>query len=116
MERIAPLFRTKARDAWVAFFEGHEVCFAPVLPMSEARAHPHNVARRTFVDVAGAPHPAPAPRFSRTPATVQGPPVKPGIDTAGALADWGFAPDEIAALTASGAIAPTPAPAGSEPA
>ena len=43
--RLATLFRTKTRDDWVAFFAGHEVCFAPVLPMSEARTHPHNVAR-----------------------------------------------------------------------
>ena len=55
---------------------GTEVCFAPVLPMTEARAHPHNVAREMFVDVDGAPHPAPAPRFSRTPTAVQGAPVE----------------------------------------
>ena len=60
-QRFAALFATKTRDAWVGFFAGHEVCFAPVLPMSEARAHPHNVARDTFTDVEGAPQPAPAP-------------------------------------------------------
>ena len=46
--------------------EDTDVCFAPVLTMSEAAEHPHNVARATFVEVAGAPQPAPAPRFSRT--------------------------------------------------
>ena len=66
-ERLAALFRTKTRDEWVAFFAGHEVCFAPVLPMSEARAHPHNVARGMFTDVEGAPQPArrPASRARR---------------------------------------------------
>ena len=104
-DRLAALFRTKTRDEWVAFFAGTEVCFAPVLAMSEARAHPHNVAREMFVDVGGAPHPAPAPRFSRTATAVRGAPVKPGTDTDTALADWGFAGSEVAALKADGAIA-----------
>jgi alpha-methylacyl-CoA racemase len=103
--RLAALFRTKTRDEWIAFFAGTEVCFAPVLPMAEARAHPHNVAREMFVDVDGAPHPAPAPRFSRTTTAVQGAPVKPGTHTDTALADWGFAGSEVAALRANGAIA-----------
>jgi alpha-methylacyl-CoA racemase len=103
--RLAALFRTKSRDEWVAFFEGTEVCFAPVLPMSEARAHPHNVAREMFVDVAGASQPAPAPRFSRTTTSVQGAPAKPGAHTHSALLEWGFDEQEIHALTANGAIA-----------
>jgi len=103
--RLATLFRTKTRDEWVAFFAGTEVCFAPVLPMSEARAHPHNIARQMFVDVEGAPQPAPAPRFSRTSTAVQGPPVKPGTHTDTALADWGFDSREIAQLRTEGAIA-----------
>jgi alpha-methylacyl-CoA racemase len=102
--RLAGLFRTRTRDEWVAFFAGHEVCFAPVLSMSEARAHPHNIARATFTDVEGAPQPAPAPRFSRTPTSVQGPPVMPGADTDAAMADWGFTAEEVAKLGADGAI------------
>ena len=104
-ERFAALFRTKTRDEWVAFFTGHEVCFAPILSMTEARAHPHNVARKTFIEVDGAAHPAPAPRFSRTPGAVQNPPVKPGADTDTALLEWGFTVDEVAKLKVSGAIA-----------
>ena len=73
--------------------------------MSEARAHPHNVERETFVDVDGAPHPAPAPRFSRTPSAVQGAPVKPGAHSGAALVEWGFRADEVAALRAAGAVA-----------
>lgn len=103
--RLATLFRTKTRDEWVAFFAGTEVCFAPVLPMSEARAHPHNIAREMFVDVEGAPQPAPAPRFSRTSTAVQGAPVKPGAHTDTALAEWGFDPLEVAQLRTDGAIA-----------
>ena len=35
--RMAELFRTRTRDEWADFFAGHEVCFAPVLTMNEAR-------------------------------------------------------------------------------
>jgi alpha-methylacyl-CoA racemase len=104
-ERLAGLFRTKSRADWVAFFAGTEVCFAPVLPMSEARTHPHNVEREMFVDVGGASHPAPAPRFSRSATSVQGAPVKPGADTDTALAEWGFDPADVENLKATGAIA-----------
>ena len=104
-ERLAALFRTKTRDEWVAFFAGHEVCFAPVLPMSEARAHPHNVERHTFTELDGVQQPAPAPRFSRTPGEVQGVPVLPGAHTDTALAEWGFGQAEVASLKAAGAIA-----------
>jgi alpha-methylacyl-CoA racemase len=103
--RVAALIRTRTSAEWVAFFAGHEVCFAPVLSMSQARAHPHNVERRTFVDVDGAPQPAPAPRFSRTPSAVRRAPVAAGTDTDSALAEWGFDPEEVTALKATGAIA-----------
>ena len=103
--RIATLIRTRTSAEWVAFFAGHEVCFAPVLSMSQARAHPHNVERRTFVEVDGAPQPAPAPRFSRTPSAVPRGPVAAGANTEAALAEWGFAGAEITSLKAAGAIA-----------
>ncbi len=64
--RLEQVFRTKTRDEWCAVMEGTDVCFAPVLTMSEAARHPHNVARGTFIEIAGVPQPAPAPRFSRT--------------------------------------------------
>ncbi len=104
-EQMAARFRTRTRAEWTEFFTGHDVCFAPVLTMNEARTHPHNVARGTFVDVDGAHQPAPAPRFSRTPGAVERPPVVPGADTEIALADWGFSPDEITALVERGGVA-----------
>jgi alpha-methylacyl-CoA racemase len=104
-QRLATLFRTRTRDEWIAFFADVEVCFAPVLSMAEARTHPHNLAREMFVDVEGAPHPAPAPRFSRTETSVQGAPVKPGTHTRTALAEWGFDPDEVRQLASDGTIA-----------
>ena len=70
--RMADLFRTRTRDEWCMLLEGSDACFAPVLDWDEAPAHPHNVARGTFIDVAGVVQPAPAPRFSRTPPSVPG--------------------------------------------
>ena len=104
-ERLAATFRTRRRDEWVAFFAGHEVCFAPVLAMAEARRHPHNVARRTFTTVDGVEQPAPSPRFSRTPGAIANPPRPAGADTIAAFADWGVSSGEIAALREAGVIA-----------
>jgi alpha-methylacyl-CoA racemase len=104
-ERLQAIFRTKTRDQWCAIMEGSDVCFAPVLSMSECRRHPHIAARRTFVEVAGAPQPAPAPRFSRTPPEIARPPCHPGQHTDEALAEWGLSRGEIAALRESKAIA-----------
>ena len=103
--QLAELFRTRNRDQWAEFFAGHDVCFAPVLTMNEARAHPHNVARQTFIEIDGAPQPAPAPRFDRTPGAVQHAPVVPGADTDTALVDWGFDAAEIEELRRRGAVA-----------
>jgi alpha-methylacyl-CoA racemase len=66
--RLADLFRGHTRDEWCARLEGTDACFAPVLDWDEAPLHAHNRARETFVEVDGVVQPAPAPRFSRTPA------------------------------------------------
>lgn len=97
-KKIAEVFRTKTRDDWCEIMEGTDVCFAPVLDMVEAAAHPHNVERKTFVEVDGVLQPAPAPRFSRTMPEIQGPPPKPGQHNDEALADWGFSGEEIQKL------------------
>jgi alpha-methylacyl-CoA racemase len=104
-EKIAAIFRTKTRDEWCAIMENTDVCFAPVLSMSEAPHHPHNAARGTFTEVKGVVQPAPAPRFSRTPGAIQRPPAHPGQHTDEALADWGFSPAELARLREKKAIA-----------
>ena len=95
-------FRQKTRDEWVAIFEGSDACFAPVLSFSEARRHPHNVARASFVTQAKVEQPAPAPRFSATPAAVRRDPPERGAGGRAALAEWGFSAGEIARLRASG--------------
>lgn len=104
-QRIAALFATRSREAWCERLEGTDACFAPVLNVTEASAHPHNRARGTFVDVDGVTQPAPAPRFGRTPAELRrGPPV-PGEPDDAALTDWGLSPGEIEALRAAGVLA-----------
>ncbi len=104
-ERVAKLLKTKTRDEWCAILEGTDVCFAPVLTMGEAVNHPHNVARNTFVEIAGTPQPGPAPRFSRTPSAIRRPPAHAGQHTDEVLGEWGFSPEEIARLKESRAIA-----------
>jgi alpha-methylacyl-CoA racemase len=103
-ERLADLFRSRTRDEWCAVFDGTDACVVPVLTMSEAAAHPHNMARRTFVDIEGRVQPAPAPRFSRTPATVGRAPAHPGQHSREILADWGMSAERIEALVESGAV------------
>jgi alpha-methylacyl-CoA racemase len=100
--RFAAAFRSKTRDEWARAFEGSDACVAPVLSFSEARAHPHNVARGGHVTVGGVAQPAPAPRFSRTPAAVPRPPPERGALGRAALADWGFTPAEIDRLASLG--------------
>jgi alpha-methylacyl-CoA racemase len=95
-------FRTKTRDEWCAVFEGSDACFAPVLSFSEARRHPHNVARGSFVTQAKVEQPAPAPRFSATPAAVRRDPPERGAGGSEALADWGFSGTDIERLERAG--------------
>jgi len=94
-ERYAAAFKTKTRDEWCAVFEGSDACFAPVLNWTEAYAHPHNVARKSFVEVGGVKQPAPAPKFSRTPGEVRRKPPERGEGGRAALADWGFKAADI---------------------
>ena len=98
---LARRFRTRTRDDWVFAFEGHEVCFAPVLSFDEAVAHPHNQARGVFVEAGGVIQPAPAPRYSVSE-TVP-PRMARGAETGAILAENGFSEEEIAALHKAGA-------------
>jgi len=102
---LAARFLTRTRDAWCSLLEGTDVCFAPVLSLEEAPRHPHLRARGTFIDIDGVVQPAPAPRFSRTPAAVPES-AERALDAtpAQALAGWLDA-EEIAALTAAGTLA-----------
>jgi alpha-methylacyl-CoA racemase len=103
-ERFAAIFAGRTRGQWCDLLEGSDSCFAPVLTPVEAPQHPHNVARGTFLSIDGVPQPAPAPRFSRTPAAVRRAPTRTGSETDAVLRDAGFAAGELADLRAAGAI------------
>lgn len=103
-EVIAARVAEHTREEWDGIFEGSDACYAPVLEPSEAMVHPHNVARGTFVEIAGVEQPAPAPRFSRTPSGTPTPPAHAGQHTNAALTRWGFGPDEISALRDADAV------------
>jgi alpha-methylacyl-CoA racemase len=104
-QRLAAIFKTKTRAEWTEIMQQTDICFAPVLRMSEALEHPHNRHRNSFVEVDGIAQPGPAPRFLGTPTQVQRPPARVGEHTNAVLRDWGFSQAEIAALHKSGAVA-----------
>jgi alpha-methylacyl-CoA racemase len=82
------IFATKTRDEWAAQFEAADACVAPVLDFDEAARHPHNAARSTFMEVNGALHPPPSPRFSRSMTTLAEHSL-PGEGGEEALREWG---------------------------
>ena len=82
------LFSSKSRSDWCELLEGTDCCFAPVLGLGEAPAHPHNVARGVFETQDGCVQPAPAPRFSRTPGGVHRSPPSPGQHNEEVLREW----------------------------
>ncbi|MEU6809874.1 CaiB/BaiF CoA-transferase family protein [Streptomyces sp. NPDC046831] len=87
-EAVAARFKTRTRDEWTVVFEDSDACVAPVLSLREAPRHPHLAARGTFTEHAGIVQPAPAPRFSATPAAVRTGPARPGTGTAAVARDW----------------------------
>lgn len=101
---LAQRFAQKSREEWCALLEGTDACFAPVLPLAEAPGHPHNAERATFVQVDGLVQPAPAPRFSRTPAAAPTAPEAPGESGEAVLRGWGIADERIAELAKTGVL------------
>ena len=95
---IASVIASRTRDQWVAHFAGTDACVAPVLDLNEAPAHPHNIARRTFLDLDGVYQPAPAPHYSDTVLERPDPPRREGQDGEAILAGLGYAAEEIAEI------------------
>ena len=94
-ELLSKAFRGKSRDEWCQIFSGTDACVSPVLSMAEAPGHPHNAARRSFVEVDGVVQAAPTPRFSRSVPPDPEPMKDVGVDTKRVLADFGFESSEI---------------------
>lgn len=102
---IARVFKTRTRDEWDALMSGTDVCYGPILSLDEAPKHPHNVERKTFVEMDGVVQPNVAPRFSVTESEIQGPPADdPARDNDSVLSDFGFSADDIATLREQEAI------------
>jgi alpha-methylacyl-CoA racemase len=100
-EILTKTFASRTQAEWAEVFDGSDACCAPVLPMTEAAQHPHMAARGVYVERGGHLQPAPAPRFSRTGASLGSGPSVPGAGTAEVLRAWGVA--DVDALLASGA-------------
>ncbi len=103
-EKLATIFKRKTQAQWCEVMADTDVCFAPVLGLTDAPKHPHNQARGTFVNYEGTLQPGPAPRFSRTPPKIQSPPAEPGEHNQEILSDFGFTQAEISDLASAGAI------------
>lgn len=101
LERV---FKTRSRDEWCAIFEGSDACLTPVLDLEEAPRHPHNAARKTFIEVNGKFQPAPAPRFSRTPGAVPQPSSDVAAQTIELLRWGGYSESEAGDLIKSGVV------------
>ncbi|MDD3785171.1 MAG: CaiB/BaiF CoA-transferase family protein [Hydrogenophaga sp.] len=95
-QKLAEVFLQKTRDQWCTLLEGSDACFAPVLSLDEAPDHPHNRARGTFAQVDGITQPAPAPRFSVTPAAPCRPVGEAGAETESILRELGLPVDTAA--------------------
>ena len=103
-EVLEGVFKQKTRDEWCELMEGTDVCFAPILSMAEAPHHPHNVERGSFVTINDVAQPAPAPRFSRSEATIAHPPKHAGIDTDEVLRGCGYSDDDLGTLREQGVL------------
>ena len=103
-QKLAAVFMTRSQKEWCQLLEGSDVCFAPVLDLTEAPQHPHLKSRETFTEAFGVVQPAPAPRFSRTPGKIQGPAALAGEHSIAILGEWGFSEQEIRQLQAAEAL------------
>lgn len=102
---LAARFAEKSRAEWEDVLDTPGCCATPVLSLTEAPRHPHNVARQTFVELDGITQPAPAPRFSRTRPATPGSPSLPGDHTRAVLRELGMDATAITALEDAGVVA-----------
>ncbi|MGH8949721.1 MAG: CoA transferase, partial [Acidimicrobiia bacterium] len=102
---LASTFASRSRDEWTEHFAAIDACVAPVLNATEAPGHPHNEARKVFIEVGGVTQPAPGPRFSTTPLPRPSGPGYPGRDTDFVLRTLGYSETETSMLRRVGAVA-----------
>ena len=102
-EKLAAVLKTRTRDQWDELMAGSDACFAPVLTMVEAPAYAANSERSVYAQVEGLTHPSPAPRFSKTPSTIEHGTRSLGADTLPVLRAMGMNEASIQALLDTGA-------------
>jgi alpha-methylacyl-CoA racemase len=102
--RLTEVFAGRTQAEWAEVFTGSDACVAPVVSPRDAPGHPHNAARKIFIDVGGVIQPAPAPRFGRTACDLPSPPARPGADTDDVLAGLGIGAADITSLRDRGAV------------
>jgi len=100
-QAIESAFRRHPQAHWCERTAGTDACIAPVLSFDEAPRHAHAQARGGFVEVDGRLQPAPAPRFSRTPAVAPRRAPQVGEQTDALLAEIGL---DAAALRTAGVV------------
>ncbi|MGH2842162.1 MAG: CaiB/BaiF CoA transferase family protein, partial [Solirubrobacteraceae bacterium] len=90
-ERLAAVFAGRTTAEWEARLERQDACATVVRGPFDAPTHPQMAARGSFIELDGVRQPAPAPRFSATPA--QASPAQ--RDPVAALARWGLEPADL---------------------
>jgi alpha-methylacyl-CoA racemase len=88
--RFGGAFAERTRAEWGEVFDGTDACVTPVLSLTEAPEHPHNVARSVFGGFAGHRLPNPTPRVGADhPFALADAPAF-GVDTNEVLAQLGY--------------------------
>ncbi|KLL10204.1 hypothetical protein BL254_15500 [Protofrankia sp. BMG5.30] len=100
---LTDTFRSRTRDEWAELFAPLDACVAPVLSLTEAPEHPHNVARQAYTEFEDTLVALPPPRFSGTPTTLAAG-GNAATDGPEMLRQLGYDETGLAALRASGAI------------
>jgi alpha-methylacyl-CoA racemase len=96
-QRFTEVFKSRTRDEWAELLADKDCCASPVLDISEAQHHPHNLARKLFSGKQ--PLPAAAPRFSLTTTAHA---AKDCGTLRALLESWGIPEAEIEAISNQG--------------
>ena len=92
-KKIAEVIILKDRNEWEKIFENTDGCVTPVLSISEAPRHQHNVNRNTFITFDDVLQPSPSPRFSKTKLNIKHNANEKGFDNNSIVEQFDLDPD-----------------------